>query len=175
MNQRLQNLQMGKKKKLTKEQEYPKISWENLENPDIQKATILYNDRVYTYRKMVELDRLIDSHPTEKAVADLAELRIRNLQCFAELQLFNDTGKFRHDHPLIRQYSVIAELEELLRRNPELFLEEYSNVRNNVARYRSYLNRDKKDKHKAEAWKAQLNKHEEREKLMKEILKKSHE
>jgi hypothetical protein len=93
---------------------------------------------------MVELDRLIDQEPSSDKVSGLAELRIRNLQCFSELQTYNDTGKFRLEHPLIRQYSIRYELQAMLKRNPEQFLEEYRNVSNNVARYKSFLNRDKK-------------------------------
>jgi len=119
---------------------------------------------------MVELDRLIDQEPTKPRVARLAELRIRNLQCFQELRSFNDTGKFRMEHPLIRQYSLTAELQEMLRRNPGQFLEEFRNVSNNVARYKSFLNRDKKDQAAADKWNSQLAKHQEREQLMKEIL-----
>lgn len=119
---------------------------------------------------MVELDELLDQDPTKERVARLAELRIRNLMCFSELQSLNDTGTFRLEHPLIRQYSLRAELEEMLRRNPAQFLDEFRNVSNNVARYKSFLNRDKKDKAAAEKWGAQLTKHIEREQLMKEIL-----
>lgn len=119
---------------------------------------------------MVDLDRLIDQEPSPDKVSGLAELRIRNLQCFSELRSYNDTGKFRLEHPLIRQYSIRFELQEMLKRNPEQFLEEFRNVSNNVARYKSFLNRDKKDKKASENWKTRLTDHQEKEQLMKEIL-----
>ena len=44
---------------------------------------------------MKQLDEQLDKKPTTQAVIDMAELRIRNLLAFEELQSFNDTGKFR--------------------------------------------------------------------------------
>lgn len=155
---------------LQKEAEYPNINWSNLEDPDVQKATILYNDRINTFREMVSLDKIIDQEPTKDIVKRLAELRIRNLLCFKELGTYNGTGKFLLEHPLIRHFSLRCELENMLVRNPDQFLEEYRNVANNVSRYRSYLNGDKADKKKADSWKQQLKKHQERENLMKDIL-----
>lgn len=125
---------------------------------------------------MVLLDKTIDQEPTKESVRRLAELRIRNLLCFKELKTYNATGKFLLEHPLIRQFSLRAELENMLARNPDQFLEEFRNVANNVSRYRSYLNGDKTDKKKTDSWKTQLRKHQERETLMKDILtNKSHE
>jgi len=155
---------------LQKEIEYPNIKWTNLEDPDVQKATILYNDRINTFREMVHLDKIIDQEPTKVTVKQLTELRIRNLLCFKELEAYNRTGKFLLEHPLIRQFSLRAGLEDLLARNPDQFLEEYRNVANNVSRYRSYLNGDKSDKKKNDSWKLRLKEHQERETLMKDIL-----
>ena len=50
---------------------------------------------------MKQLDEQLDKKPTTQAVIDMAELRIRNLLAFEELQSFNDTGKFRYKHPFI--------------------------------------------------------------------------
>ena len=47
---------------------------------------------------MKQLDELLEKERNAQAVADMAELRIRNLQAFAELQSFNDTGKFLCKH-----------------------------------------------------------------------------
>ena len=41
---------------------------------------------------MKQLDELLDKKPTRRAVVDMAELRIRNLLAFSELQTYNDTG-----------------------------------------------------------------------------------
>lgn len=91
-------------------------------------ATVLYNDRINTYRKMKQLDELLEKERNAQAVADMAELRIRNLQAFAELQSFNDTGKFLCKHPLLFGRSEIAELMKLLKADPAEFLRQHKNV-----------------------------------------------
>ena len=81
-------------------------------------ATVIYNDRINTWRKMKQLDELLETKPTAQAVAEMAELRIRNLQAFAELQSLNDTGKFLCNHPILFGRSEIAQLIKLLRSDP---------------------------------------------------------
>ncbi len=78
---------------------------------------------------MSVIDRLLDTLPTEDLVEELAELRIRNLLCFEELEAFNNTGKFVFKHPLVQQYSLHATLTDLLRNDPDKFLKEYRNTR----------------------------------------------
>ena len=46
----------SKKKVVQKEEEYPNIDWDNLYNEDVQMATVIYNDRINTWRKMKKLD-----------------------------------------------------------------------------------------------------------------------
>ena len=102
-------------------------------------ATVLYNDRINTYRKMKQLDELLEKERNAQAVADMAELRIRNLQAFAELQSFNDTGKFLCKHPLLFGRSEIAELMKLLKADPAEFLRQHKNVLDNIKRYLSLI------------------------------------
>ena len=66
---------------------------------------------------MKQLDELLETKPTEEAVKEMAELRIRNLQAFDELQSFNDTGKFLCKHPLLAGRSEIS--REALERHQE--------------------------------------------------------
>lgn len=118
---------------------------------------------------MLELDKILDNTPTAKDVMRMAELRIRNLQAFSELQSFNDSGKWRYKHPLIIHMSERFQLEELRRRNPEQFLKEYANCSHNVKRYKSYIKNEKrKDKRKQD--KENLSKHAERQTLFENIL-----
>lgn len=132
-------------------------------------ATVIYNDRINTWRQMKQLDEVLDKNPTAQAVADMAELRIRNYQAFAELQLFNDTGKFLCKHPILFGRSEIAQLIKLLRQDPAEFLRQHKNVLNNIKRYRSYLKRsDRKDKRTAD--RKNLERHQERERLFKMVL-----
>ena len=95
---------------------------------------------------MKQLDEQLDKKPTTQAVIDMAELRIRNLLAFEELQSFNDTGKFRYKHPFIAHQSERAQLEELLRKDPQEFLRRHKNVLDNIRRYESYLKRADRDR-----------------------------
>jgi hypothetical protein len=132
-------------------------------------ATVLYNDRINTYRKMKQLDELLEKERNAQAVADMAELRIRNLQAFAELQSFNDTGKFLCKHPLLFGRSEIAELMKLLKADPAEFLRQHKNVLDNIKRYRSYIKRSDRKNRRADDLK-NLERHREREKLFKMVL-----
>ena len=132
-------------------------------------ATVLYNDRINTYRKMKQLDELLEKERNAQAVADMAELRIRNLQAFAELQSFNDTGKFLCKHPLLFGRSEIAELMKLLKADPAEFLRQHKNVLDNMKRYRSYIKRTDRKNRRTDDLK-NLERHREREKLFKMVL-----
>lgn len=132
-------------------------------------ATVIYNDRINTYRKMRQLDELLDKKPTPNAVAEMAEQRIRNLQAFAELQSFNDTGKFLCKHPILYGRSEIAQLMELLKINPSEFLHKYKNVLDNIKRYKSYLKRTDR-KAQRDLDKKSLSRHQEHERLFRMVM-----
>lgn len=132
-------------------------------------ATVIYNDRINTWRKMKQLDELLETKPTAQTVAEMAELRIRNLQAFAELQSFNDRGKFLCKHPILYGRSEIARLIRLLKADPAEFLRRHKNVLDNIKRYRSYLKRsDRKDRRQLD--KQNLERYWERERLFKMVL-----
>jgi len=130
----------------------------------------MYNDRINTYRKMKAIDAVIDKEPTEQRVIDLAELRNRNLLAFKELQNFNDTGKWLNRHPLIVHHSIRFKYKELLNDKPGEFLTEYTNTANNVSRYSSFLNNDKRIGQQKEKDLKNLAKHKELEGIMREVL-----
>lgn len=118
---------------------------------------------------MKQLDELLDKEPKAEAVAEMAELRIRNLQAFAELQAFNDTGKFLCEHPLLFERSEFSKLLKLIKNDPAEFLHLHKNVLDNIKRYRSYIKRDdRKDKRNTD--KQNLTRHQERERLFKMVL-----
>jgi hypothetical protein len=119
---------------------------------------------------MVGIDKVIDEKPTTSLIKELAELRIRNLQAFRELEEYNNTGKFVNKHPLVKHFSIHEQLKEMLRDNPDTFLDEYHSTKENVKRYKSFLNRKDRDQAQKEKDKKNLKKHSEREALMKEIL-----
>ena len=137
-------------------------------------ATVLYNDRINTYRKMKQLDELLEKERNAQAVADMAELRIRNLQAFAELQSFNDTGKFLCKHPLLFGRSEIAQLMKLLKAAPAEFLRQHKNVLDNIKRYKSFVKR-KDRKEKREADKRNLERYQEKERLFRMVLEQQQE
>ena len=119
---------------------------------------------------MKEIDSVIDKEPTEQRIIDLAELRNRNLLAFKELQNYNDKGKFMNKHPLLTQHSLHTKYQELLTKNPGEFLTEYTNVSNNVSRYNSFLNNEKRSPNQHEKDRENLKKHAERETIMREVL-----
>lgn len=117
----------------------------------------------------MQLDEQLDKEPTEAAIKELAELRIRNLQAFDELHSFNDTGKFRNDHPLLSSRSEFSKLLDLFRRDPAEFLHQHKLTEDNIKRYRSFLKRsDRKDRRTADQ--EALARHQERNRLFKMVL-----
>lgn len=118
---------------------------------------------------MKQLDELLETKPTEEAVKEMAELRIRNLQAFDELQSFNDTGRFLCKHPLLAGRSEINQLRQLLHRDPSEFLRRHKNTLDNIRRYKSYLKRkDRKDRRQQD--REALERHQKRERLFRMIL-----
>ena len=137
-------------------------------------ATVLYNDRINTWRKMKQLDELLETAPTAQAVAEMAELRIRNLQAFAELQSFNNTGKFLCHHPILFGRSEIAQLMKLLKADPAEFLRQHKNVLDNIKRYKSYIKRNDR-RYRRQQDKENLERHRERERLFRMVLEQQQE
>lgn len=120
---------------------------------------------------MREIDAVIDSKASKSLVKELAELRIRNLLCFRELEALNNTGKFLYKHPLIRNYSERVQLESMFREDPGRFLDEFSNARENVKRYSSFLKNKKRSQEQKEKDRQNLDKHKERKQLFIDITK----
>ncbi len=119
---------------------------------------------------MKEIDAIIDNEPTESLVAEIAELRIRNLDAFRELQSLNDSGYFLYVHPLIKNLSLRAELETLLKKDSKLFLKEYSLVMDNEKRYRSFLKDKRRSNKQKEKDQGNLKKYIEKRELIELIL-----
>lgn len=155
--------------KIQKHEEYPQIDWDNLFDPQVQIATLIYNDRVVTWKQMKQLDERLDKNPVKRDIMDMVELRIRNLQAFDELQSFNDTGKFLYIHPLITHQSEREQLTKLLKTDPHEFLRLHKNVADNIRRYESYLKRADRQTRRIQD-KENLRRHREREALFKAIL-----
>ena len=119
---------------------------------------------------MKVIDAVIDNEPTEQRIFDLVELKNRNILAFRELKNFNDKGKWVNKHPLLVQNSIRAKYKQLLEKEPAKFLQEYANTANNVSRYTSFTNSKSRSEEKRESDLKNLNKHREREAIMREIL-----
>lgn len=119
---------------------------------------------------MKKLDAEIDNSPTETKVAQLAELRIRNLQAFDELKALNENGKFLYKHPLIIHHSLRRQLEDKLQSKPEEFLDEYANCKENIKRYNSFIKNESRSDNQKKKDRENLNKHTERSTVFKEVL-----
>lgn len=159
------------KKKRTKQEEFPKIRWKNLEDPLIQKAELIYSDRVNLHRDLLSLDRTLDESPTPETVAEMVEKSVRNRLCFDELRSFNNTGRFLGRHPFVRTDDEMSQLRQLLLTSPESFMNEYRNAGMNVSRYGAYLRRKGLSEDKAEKYRQLLDKWTDRERMMGECLK----
>ena len=123
---------------------------------------------------MKQLDEVLEKKPTPAAIAEMAEVRIRNLQAFAELQSFNDNGKFLCKHPILYGRSEIAQLIRLLKADPIEFLRQHKNMLDNIKRYKSYLKRsDRRDRRQQD--KENLERHRERERLFRIVLEQQQE
>ena len=120
---------------------------------------------------MVEIDKIIDQKPTKALVKELAVLRIRNLQAFRELKELNDNGRFIYKHPLIIHFSLRVQLQELYTRDPDEFMNEFARTKENVKRYNSFLNNKKRPAMQKQKDKTNLDKHLNREQVMKDIVK----
>lgn len=108
---------------------------------------------------MSEIDSILDEHPSPSLITELAELGIRNRQCFAELKKYDATGRWIGGHPLLQFDKELVYLQDMLSNNLSDFLEEYRSAANNLSRYRSYLAKTA-DKQKKEAYEKQIEKHE---------------
>lgn len=103
-------------------------------------------------------------------VAEYIDTTIRLELCYSELRSFNDKGVFQGKHPFIAHRTERERLEELLRTDPLVFLEELKNVEGNITRYRSHLNSPKFSAEKKVKEAENLAKYEALRKLYQEIF-----
>ena len=156
-------------------EEYPDIDWDNLADENVQLATIIYNDRIVSWKQMKAISEKMDRNECTAAdIFTMVRLRIRNLQAFKELQSYNDTGTFRYQHPLVEGKSERAELIKLLQQDPQEFLKKHRNCLDSIRRYESYLRNPERQNRKEKDRKL-LQKYMLRDTLFKEIISNSHE
>ncbi len=92
------------------------------------------------------MEKQLDNSPTPEMVAEYAELSIRNRQCREELTSFNNKGKFLNEHPILKTDDLHKQMTELLLSNPDEFMNRLTNVKQNIARYKSLIKNKKKQK-----------------------------
>lgn len=94
---------------------------------------------------MQEIDVLIDEDP--KLSLELIDNEIRNKQSHDELQSYNDSKTFVYKHKLTLQQrnssTVLAELYDLKKNNPDAFINECYSIKRNIQRYSKQLSNDK--------------------------------
>lgn len=107
---------------------------------------MIYSDRINTFRRLLDLEKKLDDSPTAQMVAEYVELSIRNRQCREELTAFNNRGKFLNEHPILKTEDLYKEMTELLLSNPDEFMNRLTNVKHNIARYKSWIKNKKRQK-----------------------------
>ena len=118
------------------------------------------------------MEQELDTRPSANLIIEFVKTSIRNKQCFRELEHLNRKGKLLMKHPLLQNFSLQQELKQLLKTNPEKFLQEHANAKNNITRYQSYINnKTKGTKEQRLGWDTKLAEHTEKANLMTQILK----
>lgn len=107
---------------------------------------MIYSDRINTFRRLLDLEKKLDDSPTAQMVAEYVELSIRNRQCREELTALNNRGKFLNEHPILKTEDLYKEMTELLLSNPDEFMNRLTNVKQNIARYKSWIKNKKRQK-----------------------------
>lgn len=107
---------------------------------------MIYSDRINTFRRLLDLEKKLDDSPPAQMVAEYVELSIRNRQCREELTAFNNRGKFLNEHPILKTEDLHKEMTELLLSNPDEFMNRLTNVKQNIARYKSWIKNKKRQK-----------------------------
>lgn len=108
---------------------------------------------------MQEIDVLLDEQP--KLAMELVHLAIRNRQAHNELESYNNTKQFKFAHRLtITANYKKQQREELIKlktENPKAFLNEITNLQQNIRRIESQIRTKKyKNEEELQAWQENL-------------------
>lgn len=111
---------------------------------------------------------------TDKAL-EFVLLDIRNQQAHKELQSFNDTGDFKYIHPLtVKARYKRTQREELIKlkkEDPAAFLNEITNLNQNIRRITSQINNKKyKDEAEHQSWLDNLEKAKIKRQIIIELM-----
>jgi hypothetical protein len=134
---------------------------------------ILYDERVNTYHRLQDIDTLIDEKP--ELSSELIDLDIRNQQAHRELQTYNDTKKFANEHQLVIDFNIrktaLSDLKFLRKTSPQKFLNEITNLQQNIRRVESKINTKKyKSDEELKTWTENLNRLKIKRDLIADII-----
>jgi hypothetical protein len=131
----------------------------------------LYNDRVYAYELMQQLDPKLNDQADARTISDYLNAQERNILAFAELENYQSKGQFLFKHAILLQHKQRNELEKLKQHNPERFTRELINANRSIVRYKSLI-KNKKYRSKAEqqSWLDHIENYQIKVKLMTAIL-----
>ncbi|GAB1358570.1 hypothetical protein MASR1M31_03480 [Porphyromonadaceae bacterium] len=124
---------------------------------------------------MQEIHCLLDDHP--ELSHEMVLLDIRNRQANAELEAYNSHGVFVYKHKITidkkNEEEMLIELYELKRNNPELLMQEITNLTQNIRRINSNIKKEKyKDKDELNSWNQNLQKAETRKTIIQTVISK---
>ena len=137
----------------------------------MQKAELIYSDRINTYRRLIIIDQKITENPDTELIAEFVELSIRNRLCREELSNYNAKGKFLFKHPILITNTLQRDLTELLLTSPDSFLSDYKNCELNITRYQSWMNNPKKSTAQKTNAATLIKKYRAKQEVMSAILK----
>lgn len=164
----------AKTPKRSKQEEFPGIDWTDNLNPDIQLCILLYDERVSTYHRLQELDRVADTQPS--VAKEMALLDERNRQAQRELEVFAQTRVFPAEHPIAAKFLAEQkkrkEYIQLKHDNPEQFTRLVTNLTQNIRRVKSGIKKHHyKSDDELERWQGNLDANIQTLQMLQDILK----
>lgn len=125
---------------------------------------------------MKRADKFLDDNPSYELCKEIVENDILNRQADNELLYFQDHSIFLYKHPLAAakkfEQECIEDLSALKKADPKKFIEEMTNVVQNIRRIKSQLKQKKyKDENMRLSWEENLLRAELRLKILSELLK----
>jgi len=121
---------------------------------------------------MVRLDAILDSANDETAQT-FVNADTRNHIAFLELSHYEKNKTFLYKHPLLIEYKLEKELEQLRKLDPEKFMRDLINADKSITRYRSQISNKKyKNDDERADWMHIIEEYSSKLSLMKQLISK---
>jgi len=91
---------------------------------------------------MRDMDAVLDCADDAQATI-FVDADTRNHLSFLELSNYEKNKAFLYLHPLLQAYKLEVELNQLRVNDPDMFMNQTVNIKNNIARYQSMINNNK--------------------------------